>query len=319
MTSFQSSSQTFTLAHLSDIHLDPVPRPKLRQLAGKRIIGHINWHRSRKNIHPRQVLDKLVADLKTQTFDHIAVTGDVVNIGLPEEFSNAQNWLEQLGDHHAVSVVPGNHDAYVRQGNDQGFWRWQHFMQSNKEGLPFFDKKFVTQHHDSFPFLRIFGKIAIIGLSSAIPTAPFIAAGKLGSAQSEALAHILARLKEEGYYRLVMLHHPPFVEPAQWMHGLRDAKKLMDILYNEGAELVLHGHTHKHLVRALPSSYGDIPVIGVPSASQYRHQTKPAARYNLYCIEAKSDGWHMTMTSRGITKLTTPIKQLDQHNFFSKY
>ncbi len=278
------------------------------------MIGHFNWHRSRKKIHPRKILDKLVTDLKQQPFDHIAVSGDVVNIGLPEEFDNAKKWLEQLGSPQNVSVVPGNHDAYVRQGNDQGFWRWQQFMHSSKGAMPF-----MPAHHDNFPFLRLFGKVALVGLSSAIPTAPFIAAGKLGQQQAAALEHILGQLDKEGYYRIVMLHHPPFHEKAQWMHGLRDARKLMAILHDRGAELVLHGHTHKHLIRSLPSKKDDIPVIGVPSASQFKHRHKPCARYNLYRISAKEDGWQMTLTSRGVTELAAPIKQLDQHSFFSKY
>ncbi len=314
-----SISQNFTLAHLSDIHLDPMPKPTLQELAGKRIIGHFNWHRSRKAIHPRNVLDKLVHDLKAQKPDHIAVTGDVVNIGLPEEFENAQKWLEQLGNGDKVSVVPGNHDAYVKMAHHSGFWRWHNFMRSNEKALPFFPADYTQKHHEDFPFLRLFGKVALIGLSSAIPTAPFIAAGRLGSEQRQTLKHVLEKLKEDGYYRVIMLHHPPFHEAGQWMHGLRDAKKLMKILHETGAELVLHGHTHKHLVRSMPSKQGDIPVIGVPSASQYNHRTKPAARYNLYHISPVADGWKMQMESHGVTDVSSAIIQLDSHDFLSKH
>ena len=41
----------FVLAHLSDPHLGPVPTPRLAELAGKRALGFLNWHRKRRAIH----------------------------------------------------------------------------------------------------------------------------------------------------------------------------------------------------------------------------------------------------------------------------
>ncbi len=56
----------FTLAHLSDPHLAPLPAPRWSELIGKRVTGYINWQRRRRFIHQRAVLDRLVADLKAQ-------------------------------------------------------------------------------------------------------------------------------------------------------------------------------------------------------------------------------------------------------------
>ena len=105
----------FTLAHLSDPHLAPLPAPRWRDLIGKRVTGYINWQRKRRFIHDAEVLGKIVADLKAQAPDHIAVTGDLANIALAEEFARGRDWLQDLGAPHDVSLVPGNHDAYVRQ------------------------------------------------------------------------------------------------------------------------------------------------------------------------------------------------------------
>ena len=52
----------FVLAHLSDLHL--ALRPRLLELAGKRGLGYINWHRGRKYIHRRETLDAVTRDLK---------------------------------------------------------------------------------------------------------------------------------------------------------------------------------------------------------------------------------------------------------------
>ena len=45
----------FTLAHLSDPHLAPLPKPRLRELMGKRALGYLNWVRNRKRVHSRAV------------------------------------------------------------------------------------------------------------------------------------------------------------------------------------------------------------------------------------------------------------------------
>ena len=42
----------FRLAHISDVHLGPLPPVTYRQLASKRITGYINWQRNRsKTFH----------------------------------------------------------------------------------------------------------------------------------------------------------------------------------------------------------------------------------------------------------------------------
>src|SRR5258708_2385595 len=103
----------FVLAHLSDPHLGPLPQPRLSELASKRLLGYLNWRRNRHLVHRAEVLDAITRDLRAARPDHIAVTGDLVNIALPFEFERARGWLGSLGSPADVSVVPGNHDAYV--------------------------------------------------------------------------------------------------------------------------------------------------------------------------------------------------------------
>ena len=38
----------FLLAHLSDPHLAPLPKPHWSQLLNKRVTGYINWQRKRR-------------------------------------------------------------------------------------------------------------------------------------------------------------------------------------------------------------------------------------------------------------------------------
>ena len=80
----------FTLAHLSDPHLAPLPQPRWLELVGKRATGYLNWRRRRHRLHRSDVLARITADLKQQGADHIAVTGDLVNIALAGEYAPAR-------------------------------------------------------------------------------------------------------------------------------------------------------------------------------------------------------------------------------------
>ena len=286
----------FTLAHLSDIHLSPMPRAKRRDLLGKRVLGYINWHRGRKLVHRRDILDMLTRDLVERKPDHIAVTGDLVNLGLPEEFLRAAEWLHHLGPPDRVTAIPGNHDAYVRLHPERSIGHWQPYMESNAAG-----ELLMPTPPTLFPFVRRFGDIAIVALSSAIPTMPFIAAGHVGKTQREYLAQALERLGAKGLFRVVLIHHPPHPALASWRRGLRDVKGVARVLKKKGAELVLHGHNHEQTVFELPTVSGPAIVVGVPSASEAVEGSIPAARYNEYRIARTEGGWRCEMIGRSVT------------------
>ena len=105
---------------------------------GKRVLGYVNWHRGRKLVHRREILDLITRDIVEQKPDHIAVTGDLVNLGLPEEFLRAAEWLHHLGPPSEVTAIPGNHDAYVRLHPERGTGLWQPYMQANAAGEALF-------------------------------------------------------------------------------------------------------------------------------------------------------------------------------------
>jgi 3',5'-cyclic AMP phosphodiesterase CpdA len=277
----------FTLAHLSDPHLAPLPQPRWSELIGKRITGYINWQRKRRFIHDPAVLAKIVADMKAQAPDHIAVTGDIANIALPGEFTRGRDWLESLGTPRDVTYVPGNHDVYVREAALFAMRQWGAFM-SDDEGT------------GGFPFLRRRGPLALIGLSSGVPTAPFLATGWLGTVQNAGLALTLKQLKAENLFRVVLIHHPPVSEAGRHKR-LLDAAVLLKVIAEHGADLVIHGHDHVHMLNWLAGPNGSkVPAVGVPSASAKPGTTKDAAAYHLYRIEGSPGAWRCEVVSRGL-------------------
>jgi 3',5'-cyclic AMP phosphodiesterase CpdA len=272
-----------------------MPRAKRRDLMSKRMLGYVNWHRGRKFVHRREILDLITRDIVEQEPDHIAVTGDLVNLGLPEEFLRAAEWLHHLGPPTKVTAIPGNHDAYVRLHPKAGTGQWQPYMEANAAGEALFPTPPTR-----FPFVRRFGDVALIALSSAIPTMPFIAAGKIGSQQRALLATALDDLARENLFRVLLIHHPPLRSQAGWHRGLRDAGKFSKVLKQHGAELVLHGHNHAQTVHELPTVTGPAIVVGVPSASEAVEGRIPAARYNEYSIARADGGWRVEMVGRSV-------------------
>ena len=86
-----------TLAHLSDVHLPFAGGVPIGCLNVKRALGWLNWQRKRRFVHQREALDKLVADVRREMPDHLLVSGDLVNIGLPREYRAARIGLQRLG------------------------------------------------------------------------------------------------------------------------------------------------------------------------------------------------------------------------------
>jgi 3',5'-cyclic AMP phosphodiesterase CpdA len=245
----------FTLAHLSDPHLPPLPAPRLIDLAGKRALGYLNWTRNRHKYQKRGVLDALVSDMRAQGPDHIAVTGDLVNLALEAEFAEAVG---------ASSL---------------------------------------------FPFLRRRGPIALIGVSSAVPTPPLMATGWLGRAQCDALERLLTGFSAEPIFRVLLIHHP--LRSNSRFKRLTDASDLLALLKRHGVELVLHGHDHVHSTIWIDGPNGAIPVVGVPSASALAHGRYPAAAYNLFSILRDGGAWRCEQTIRGMDE-PLRFRQLQQ-------
>jgi 3',5'-cyclic AMP phosphodiesterase CpdA len=278
----------FTLAHISDPHLTPDPGPRFVELIGKRALGHLNWRLRRARRHRPEALDALVADLQAQQKDHTAVTGDLVVLSLAREFAPAEQFLRRLGPPHDVTLVPGNHDAYVRATEALHREAWSKYLADDAPG------------EEMFPFVRRRGPVALVGVSTALPTLPFLATGSIGKAQLARLAEILPALDREGLFRVILIHHPPAGSRSPH-EMLTDAPRFRALIRQHGAELILHGHDHVASRLTIAGREGDIPVIGVPSAS-HPPGREHAGAYNLYRIEGEPGRMAVEMESRGFTR-----------------
>jgi 3',5'-cyclic AMP phosphodiesterase CpdA len=280
--------EMFLLAHVTDPHFrGSLAGVTPMDFIGKRALGGLNLVVNRRRHHKMELLEALRLDMRAQTPDHLALTGDLSNVSLPGEFRAALAWLDTCGlESAAISVIPGNHDAYVQA------------VVASRE----FEKLFAPYMTDDlqvaeaapradYPFVQIRDSIAFVCVTSSVPTGDFGAWGRIGDEQLGRLEKTLARPEIAGKTRVVLVHHPPVLQKDGEDRNLRDRAALVAVLARVGADLVLHGHDHQDERTELAGPGGKlIPVIGGGSAS-YTGRPERRARYNLFEIEAGRITW----------------------------
>lgn len=286
------------LAHISDIHLAPLPFVGPHELFNKRITGFLNWRIKRQGHMHSETLNNLIEHMIEQNPDFTAVTGDLVNLSLNAEFETAAEWIKQLGPPSKVCTIPGNHDAYLKGSREKFCTAMGDYGRGSSIG----------ENH--FPFVRHAQDVAIIACNSAVATPPFFATGAFDDAQAARLRQILLSLGETGMFRVVLIHHPPTSEHAKdWRRGLKGADKFRKVIAEAGAELILHGHLHRSTMSEIPGPKGGVPVVGVASASEDAASGHDPARYNLFTIERKagSGAWTCHLAEYGYQRIGDDI------------
>lgn len=166
--------------------------------------------------------------------DLVLITGDLVDLGLPEEYRLAATALARLSV--PILVLPGNHDARGPCRSALGPYLGQVV---GDDCLAYVDERFPVR---------------IVALDSVIPGS---GEGRLGPDQLGWLQRMLAG----GTARptLIALHHPPFDVGIGFMDrlGLVDREAFLDILGRHPEVLaVLAGHVHRTVVRRLGHAIG---------------------------------------------------------------
>jgi len=281
-------SDSLCLAHLSDLHLLELEGCNPLDFLGKRAIGGLNLLTGRRAAYSWAAARALIDDLREQAPDHVVVTGDVSNLALPAEFARVAGLLGELGDRQRLSLVPGNHDAYTfaaarRRHFDRAFAPWL------VSDLPA-----VTAGGDGacYPWVKLLGPIALVGLSSARPSPPFFATGMVGVAQRRRLQELLEHRELAQRFVVVLLHHPltPCLEHKDhWLRRLQDEAEVQSLLLAAGVQLVLHGHDHLVRDERLPRPGGGPPLrlLGATSSTLVAGLPARRARYALHTLGAE--------------------------------
>ena len=239
------SMNRFTLAHVSDLHLPFEPRLTLRQRLSKRQLSALSWRRRRHLHRPRdprragrgRARRRRRSCRRHRRHHQLLAAGRV-----PPGGRLARGRSRPAA---RLSLVPGNHDALVPVAAADGLDHWADWTRSD----------------EGWPFVHRLGGLALIGLNSALPTAPLLARGRLGAAQLAA-ARAGARGRRRG--RAAARSSPCIIRrPQARSAGARRSptgRRSPTVLRRAGAELVLHGHARDARLDALARSARADPV-----------------------------------------------------------
>jgi 3',5'-cyclic AMP phosphodiesterase CpdA len=297
----------FRLAHVTDPHFRGYAGMRLGALAGKRAIGFANLMLNRRRHHKTELLVALGEDLRAQAADHLALTGDLSNISLEGEWRAALRWIDQHAPApEAITVIPGNHDAYVADVVRSGAFE-RLFGRFQTSDVAAGSSPVEGDPRAGYPFVRLRGPLALLGINSCVATGDLGAWGEVGADQLARLEALLTRAEVAARVRVVLIHHPPVMHKGGEQRNLRDRDALAAVLARVGADLVLHGHDHRDERALLDGPAGRrIPIVGAGSAS-YAGGPERRARYNIYEI---ADGAAIALVTRAHDEATDRFREV---------
>jgi 3',5'-cyclic AMP phosphodiesterase CpdA len=276
------------IAHFSDLHVLDWNGVSTSRFLNKRLTGWANIRFKRGHIHRADYVRAIAREVRSRKVDHVVISGDLTNLALEPEFELAHTILEdEMGlAPDEISIVPGNHDLYT-----QGALRSRRFTSFFSKYTKCDIDVAVDIGVGHFPYVKLRGPVAVIGLSSAVPRPPLVASGKLGQEQLGALSQALVHPEVRKRTPVLVLHHPVHNPPSQLktlMNGLADADALADRLAELPRGLLLHGHLHRRIQRILPTKSGAILAVGATSASLHHEDDHKMAGFNLYDIDDRT-------------------------------
>ncbi|MGA9121041.1 MAG: metallophosphoesterase, partial [Bacteroidota bacterium] len=242
---------TFTLAHISDLHLSPEYR--------------------RQNI---QGVRRLLDFLATQPIDHIVITGDIAANADRRDFALARMLLSSHGllDASRTTIIPGNHDIFGGVHTAEDILEFpSRCRKTNVElALEDFTKSFAELFQGCaiggkghpYPFVKDLGPVVLIGLNSvadySVVKNPLGSNGQVTESQILKVREYLESGLPKEKTRIVLVHHHfnKADKPATGVLGgmwgsleqqtmkLRKKRSLLEFFQKEQIDLVLHGHLH---------------------------------------------------------------------------
>jgi predicted phosphodiesterase len=270
------------IAHLSDVHL-LARRPDLGSLRARLAARFVSVGRPLDGVARASKLAEALAAARASGADHFVLTGDLTELGAPDELEHVAEILHAAGlPPDAVTLVPGNHDAYT----SPGAWR---------RALAGPLRAFAAASADAPGKAIVLGDVALLPLDTSTFQHVALASGVFTEEAARAVARRLADPALADRTVLLALHHPPFGplgplghlgQPPAWLsrlHGLRGYAFLQSLLQRHPGVQVLHGHLHRLLDRTL----GRTRLFGAPAVVD-----GAPGRPNLRVYDVGPDGLH---------------------------
>lgn len=284
-TSHMGPGRAITILHLSDLHFGRHHRFE----NGDGLDSLLD--RLRQDLDERRDKDGLRPDL-------VVLSGDFAEFGRREELDRAHAFADGLArlvdlPRRRLVMVPGNHDinwhksgAYFEERASEELAPEEPYFHKFAFYKRFFDRfyegerciTFTEEEPWSFFEYPELG-LVVAGINSVIAESHREGDhyGFVGERQMRGMAEKLRPYKEQGYFRLGVMHHDPRQRKApRAEQDARDISRILRPLLN----LVLHGDIHEERLQWL-SGNGPVPVLGIGSAAASIDQ-RPAEVPNEY-------------------------------------
>jgi hypothetical protein len=254
-------TRKLTILHLSDLHFGSHHAYVPEDIATE--------------TDPPSLQTALISDLTELGVrsDFVVVSGDLTSTASPDEFFQAEDFLNQLKRvnrpqrKQRVIVAPGNHDILWQEPDEQispmpsgkgheNYIRFQHRWRSRRDDPPerasyweFYEKD--TRKGVGLPFNVAFMVLDSCTIEARGETAGI---GYVGSQYRELKKTLEPRIlaSPAPCLKIAVLHHhllpvaalEPMPPPGKRFSLVRDAAVLLENLIADGYHLVLHGHKH---------------------------------------------------------------------------
>ena len=91
---------------------------------------------------------------------------------------------------------------------------------------------------------------------------------------------------------------------------IESARGFASVIHCAGAELIVHGHSHRLCLTRMEGPRGLVPVVGVPSASVLRGEPHHRAGYHLFEIFGDVSEYKIAARARGLLPGTAVVGDL---------
>lgn len=228
------------LAHLSDLHMLERDHRKRRGISRTRLQFLSTGAPLDAEARLRRAT-RLLSLAQRGGADHILVTGDLTEDGVDSQFEMLAEALHKSGaDPQTVTLLPGNHDAYV---DHRAFDRalegpLRAYRATSREGTR-----------------TVLSDAVILPISTTIEGQWFTRSrGAIRSADVERTKRTASDTVSRNRAVVVAQHHPPSHHPVfavEWFDGVDNVAPMRDLLHERSRVHVLHGHTHRRTTKHL--------------------------------------------------------------------
>jgi 3',5'-cyclic AMP phosphodiesterase CpdA len=257
------------IAHISDVHALESRPGRSWEASYELSLRFLSFGRALDAQARARRFARSLDAAKQSGADHVVISGDLTEIGTPEQFEALAETLDASGiTPERLTLVPGNHDAYTSPD------AWQKAIEGPLRPWAAASAKEPGKVVET-------GGVVFMPIDTTMHQPITRSAGAL---TSDAAGWIARRVTDTAFRDrplVLVQHHPPFAHRSrvwQWIDGLIGYAALMELLLRHCHVHALHGHLHHAVDRIV--GFGKTQVFGAPAVVE----DKDAARVRLYDV-----------------------------------